>query len=131
MSMDDGQDRGAPWRRPDGRFGPGNPGRPFGVRSHATRRAARAILKDFEAHQAELLPRLGEWFVPQYVQLVARLLPRQTDAGELALDGVDERELAAVIAEARAALDRIESGGGSLADLEAALAGDATFRAPQ
>ena len=121
--MDDTDGRPA-WRRPDGRFGASNPGRPFGSRNRISKRVARTILKDFEAHQDELLPTLRRWFVPQYLQMVSRLLPRQPEEGGPELDSLDEREVAAVIAAARAALDKLEAGGGSLADLEAALLGE-------
>ena len=71
----------APVRDANGRFAPGTSGRPFGARGQASARAARLLLQDFEANSAELLPRLRQWFVPQYVQLIVRLLPRITEAG--------------------------------------------------
>jgi hypothetical protein len=52
---------------------------------------ARALLKDFEAHQDELMPRLRRWFLPQYLQLIGRLLPKNGTEG-----GVDDAELAAL-----------------------------------
>ena len=114
----------APWREASGRFGSGNPGRPFGSRNRLSKRVARAILRDFESHQDELLERLRRWFVPQYVQLVSRLLPKQMEVGGVELDSLDEADVLRLIGDARAALDAIEAGGGSLADLEAALLGE-------
>ena len=103
----------------------GNPGRPFGSRNRVSKRVARAILRDFEANQAELLPRMRDWFLPQYLSLVGRLLPRATEEGGGAeLDALSEAEAARLIADARAALARIDAGEGSLAELEAALLGE-------
>jgi hypothetical protein len=128
--MENGHDDTAHWRGADGRFGPGNPGRPLGARGRASRRVARAILSDFEANQEDLLPRLRRWFVPQYVQLVTRLLPRQSEDGASEPEALSEAQLARLISDARAALDRIEAGGGSLGDLEAALLGEGHNPAP-
>ena len=111
-------------RDANGRFARGNPGRPFGSRNRVSKRVARAILRDFEANQAELLPRMRDWFLPQYLSLVGRLLPRAAeDGGSPELDGLREAEAARLIADARAALARIDAGEGSLAELEAALLG--------
>jgi hypothetical protein len=119
--MMDGSDAPPARRDASGRFAAGNPGRPFGTRNRTSKRVARAILRDFEAHQDELLPRLRRWHVPQYLALVARLLPRD---GNGEVDALDEIETAQVIAEVRAALDRVDAGGGGLDDVERALLGD-------
>ncbi len=90
-----------------------------------SKRVARAILADFEAHQDELLPRLRRWFAPQYVSLVARLLPRVNEDGAGAdLDALDEAQTQGIAAAMRAALERLEAGAGSVAELEAALLGE-------
>jgi hypothetical protein len=70
--------RGGPTipRDRNGRFLPGGPGRPPGALNRASTRVSLAILADFEANQADLLPRLRHWFAPQYVALVGRLLAR-------------------------------------------------------
>jgi len=57
-----------------GRFATGGTGRPAGARNKVSRRVAQAILADFEANQHEVLPRLRQWFLPQYVSLIARLV---------------------------------------------------------
>ncbi|HEY1752824.1 MAG TPA: hypothetical protein VGG29_16315 [Caulobacteraceae bacterium] len=114
----------APARGAGGRFAGGNAGRPFGSRNRASKRVARAILRDFEAHQGELLPRMRRWFLPQYLTLVARLLPRVDESGGTEVDAPDAAETAALIAELRAALDRVEAGQGGLAELESALLGE-------
>lgn len=120
-------------RDANGRFAQGNPGRPFGSRNRLSKRVARAILRDFEAHQHEVLPKLRRWFLPQYITLVARLSPRVTEAGGADLDALDEAETARLIADAKAAFARIEAGEGSLAELEAALLGEGSLEdgAPQ
>jgi hypothetical protein len=114
----------APWRDASGRFTLGNRGRPLGSRNRMSKRVARTILRDFETHQDEILTKLRRWFIPQYVQLVSRLLPRQMEVGGHELDALDETEVARLLADVRAALHRIEAGGGSLEDLEAALLGE-------
>ena len=108
-----------------GRFAPGTGGRPVGARGRVSARVARMLLADFEAHQETLLPRLRRWFLPQYLAAVTRLLPRDGGADGGSLGDLDAVEAARLIANTRAALDRIEAGEGSLADLEAALLGEA------
>ena len=109
-----------------GRFLPGNPGRRFGSRNRVSKRVARAILADFEAHQDEVLAKLRRWFAPQYVSLVSRLLPRVNESGAgVELDELDAAETHAIAAALRAALERLEAGAGSMAELEAALLGGA------
>lgn len=126
----DGSDSPPVRRDANGRFVPGAPGRPFGTRNRLSKRVARAVLRDFEANQADLLPKLRRWFMPQYLQLVARLLPRTSEEGGPELDGLDEAEAARLIADARAALALIDAGQGSLADLEAALLGEGATISP-
>jgi len=121
----DGSDTPTIVRDANGRFTPGSGGRPFGTRNRVSKRVARAILRDFEASQDVLLPRLRKWHLPQYVSLISRLLPRQTEAGGLELEELGEVELATVLVELRAAMDRIEAGSGSPEELEAALLGEA------
>ena len=73
--------------------------------------------------QPDLLDRSRRWFLPQYLQLIGRLLPRQSEDGGLALETLDHAEALAVVAAVRAAADRFEAGVGSIEDLEAALLG--------
>ena len=119
----DGSDFPPPVRDRSGRFAAGNPGRPFGSRNRMSKRLARKILMDCEAELHELLPRMRRFFLPQYVGLVARLLPKVNEAGGVDLDGSDEVEIASVISEVRAALDMVERGEATLEDLEAAMLG--------
>ncbi len=114
-----------PGRDAHGRFAAGNKGRPFGSRNRMSKRAARAILADFEAHQDDFLPKLRRFYAPQYVSLVARLLPRVNEDGAGAdLDALDEAQTQGIAAAMRAALERLEAGAGSVAELEAALLGE-------
>ena len=99
-----------------------------------SRRLANMVLADFEAHQGDVLPRLRQWFLPQYASLIGRLMTRGGEepaevaaADELAggdLAGADAAALERLIAAARVALARIEAGEGALADLDAALGGE-------
>jgi hypothetical protein len=110
----DGNDLAAgPVRDVHGRFAPGSGGRPPGARNRVSGRVARMILADFEAHQDELLPRLRRWFLPQYLALVGRLLPRGgVDDEGAGPDGLGEAELARLVGEAMA-LQRAEEGSGT------------------
>ena len=90
-----------------------------------SKRVARAILADFEANQDDILPKLRRWYAPQYVSLVARLLPRVNEGGSGAeLDELDAAQTQGIVEALRAALDRIEAGCGSMAELEDALLGE-------
>ena len=108
-----------------GRFAAGNPGRAFGSRNRVSKRVARAILADFEAHQDDVLAKLRRWYAPQYVSLVARLLPRVNESGAgVELDALDAAETQGIAAALRAALERLEAGAGSVDELESALLGE-------
>ncbi|HEY2708631.1 MAG TPA: hypothetical protein VGI95_11325 [Caulobacteraceae bacterium] len=108
-----------------GRFAPGNPGRPLGARNRLSGRIARSILKDFEASQDQVLAKLKRWYVPQYVALLARLLPRAAEGADGPdLDALDDAEKARVLDAARTMIARIDAGEATLAELEAALLGE-------
>ncbi len=116
---------GAVPRDENGRFLPGNPGRAFGSRNRISKRIARGILLNFEADQEVTLAKLKRFYVPQYVALLARLLPRVSeDGGGAELDTPEDADTAKLVGQARAILDRIEAGEASLAELEAALLGE-------
>jgi hypothetical protein len=123
----DGSDFAAVPRDAGGRFAPGNPGRPVGAVGKASARVSHAILADFETHEDELLPRLRKWFVPQYVALISRLLPRPAAEGEGAGPGPAASEgggggdeLALTIAQMRTMLDEAEAEAARLAAKPAA-----------
>ncbi len=71
-------DADLPARYADGRFGPGDPGRPVGSYNRAPRRAALAILDHFEKIQDQFLERLAD-DRSLYVALLSRVLPRQVE----------------------------------------------------
>jgi hypothetical protein len=63
-------------------------------------------LRDFETDRDELLPRMKRWFLPQYMQLIGRLLPKNgTEGGEL-----DKAQLTAALREALAQMAAGEAG---------------------
>jgi len=111
----DGSDYPIMPRDVNGRFMPGNPGRRPGAVGKASARAARAILADFEGHQDELLPRLRQWFVPQYVTLISRLLPKPEGEGAAGPELARPELLAVEIEALRAALAAAEAEAAALA----------------
>ena len=113
-----------PVRDRQGRFAAGNPGRVLGSRNRMSKRAARRVLRDFEASFDDVVPRMKRWFLPQYMSLIARLLPRVNETGGADLDANDEIEMARIIGDVRAALDRIECGKATFEDLENAFLGE-------
>lgn len=113
-----------PFRGSDGRFLAGNPGRPVGSRNRLAKRVARRILRDFETHADDVLTCMRCLETPTYMALVVRLLPRLAENGGADLDDLAPGEAAAIVAEAKAAIARIEAGLGSLDELDAALLGE-------
>jgi hypothetical protein len=110
-----------PARQPNGQFAPGNPGRRVGSRNKLSRRIVNSVLTDFEEHQDEILRRLRSAYLPRYVALVGKLLPREDNVVGLELDDLSDAEMAQVVLGVQLALRRIEEGVGSLADLESAV----------
>jgi hypothetical protein len=102
----------------------GNTGRVFGSRNRMSKRAARRVLRDFEASFDDVVPRMKRWFLPQYMSLIARLMPRVNETGGVDLDATDEIEMATIIGDVRAALDRTRAGKASFEDLENAFLGE-------
>ena len=119
--MDDASPRG-PARYANGRFGPGHKGRPRGARGRMSRRVALSLLGHFEANQAAILERLTQYFLTDYMELIGRMLPKDPD--EVDLGALPPREAAMTTRAVRAALERVEAGEGTLADVEAALMGE-------
>ena len=120
----DGSGNPPPVRDGRGRFVAGNPGRVLGSRNRMSKRSARRVLRDFEASFDDVVPRMKRWFLPQYMSLIFRLLPRVNETGGVDLDATDEIEMATTIADVRAALDRIEAGKATFEDLENAFLGE-------
>jgi hypothetical protein len=121
--MDDAGDRG-PVRHADGRFGPGNRGKPRGARGRMSRRVALSLLAYFENNEAMILDRMiGHHHLNGYMGLLGRLLPQGAENDGPDLAALEPQEAARITDAVRTALVRIEAGKGSLADIEAALAG--------
>ncbi len=53
----------------------------------------QGLLRNFEANQDELVARMQRWFLPQYMQLIGRLLLK---GGLEGADELDAAELAAL-----------------------------------
>ena len=114
----------------NGRFAPGNPGRPKGSRNRMTRQLALSALQAFAVNQEEDMARLRRWFFPQYMQLMTRFIPREPHAPRPDLDDYAPAETALVLAAARAALEAVERGEAGLDALLAVLESDPTTLEP-
>ncbi|MBA3811183.1 MAG: hypothetical protein H0X27_05980 [Caulobacteraceae bacterium] len=75
-----------PARHPDGRFGPGNPGRPLGSRNQMSQRVAAAILADFEANKEQVFEGLRFAHLPAYFAFLARLADQGVESDRADLD---------------------------------------------
>jgi hypothetical protein len=107
-----------------GRWVKGNPGRRKGSRNRLTNELAMSLLDDFHCYQDDNLKRLRRWFFPQYIQLMARFVPRETGSPRPDFASYAPAETALVAARVRAALDRVDAGGSGLDEVLAALEHD-------
>jgi len=115
---------GGPSRDARGRFGPGNPGRPCGARGRMTQRIAFSLLRHYEENQEQILRTLtGYGNIHVYMRLIDRLLAQAPCEDAPDLEALPAEDAALVARAVRAALERVEAGEGSLADIEAALDG--------
>jgi hypothetical protein len=123
MNDTTGAGRG-PARYSNGRFGPGNPGRPKSSRNRQGGQIADALLAHFLANQDEMLEKLTRFFFPEYVRLLARLLPRGPAADDdcLDLDDLPPEAAADLLADATRLLGQIKAGEAQLSDLADLLA---------
>jgi hypothetical protein len=126
--MDDASSRG-PARHPDGRFGPGNPGRPLGSRNRMSKQIALGLMHHYAAHEAEILENLSRYYLADYMRLIGRLLPRAPANDAPDVEIMPPEDVTHVTRAVRRALNRIETGQGSLAEVEAALMGVSLERA--
>jgi hypothetical protein len=108
-------------RHPNGRFGPGNPGRQVGARNRLSHRAAMAILQDFESNRGEVLHRLRSTYTPAYFAILVRLLDRQLQSEPPTLDDYSDPEVARMVLLARSALNGSEDPRIALQELDSAL----------
>ena len=121
--MDDASGRD-PARHANGRFGPGNPGRPRGARGRMTQRVALSLLRHYEENEAQILRTLTAYDnIHVFMRLIDRMLARAPSEEPPELEALPAEEAARVTSAVRAALERVEAGEGSLTDLEAALHG--------
>ena len=120
--MNDASSRAVP-RGAEGRFAPGNPGRPVGARNRMSRRIALGLLRHYALNEAEILARLTRGHFAEYMKLIGQMLPRGPDEDWPDLGALPPADAAAVTRAVRAALDRVEAGEASLAEVEAALVG--------
>jgi len=110
-------------RDTQGRFLPGNPGRPPGARSRMSQRVALSLLGHYLRHEADILSRLSRGHFDEYMRLIGRILPGGLDEDGLDLEALAPDEAARTTRAVRAALDRVEAGEASLAEVESALLG--------
>ena len=120
-------DANLPARYADGRFGPGNPGRPVGSYNRAPRRAALAILDHFEKIQDQFLERLAD-DRSLYVALLSKVLPRQVEIGVSSIETASDAEVTRAIDAAHDRLDGQGDGHAALMELEAVLLGQTSSR---
>ena len=121
--MESASGRG-PVRHADGRFGPGNPGRPRGARGRMTQRVALSLLRHFEENEAQILRALTSYDnIHIYMRLIDRMLARAPSEDAPELEALPAEEAANVAVSVRAALERVEAGEGSLTEIETALHG--------
>jgi hypothetical protein len=64
-------------RGPNGRWLPGNPGKPIGARNKLAERALDTFLRDFEQHGAVALVKVREERPADYWRIATQLLPQQ------------------------------------------------------
>src|SRR5579863_10739165 len=122
---DDNDPQHQPARYANGRFGPGNPGKPRGSRNRTASRVVKAIFADFETNQDQFLKELRSYARPEYMRTILKLLPQQVEAtAETTADWTSE-ERARTYHEAKRLLAIEADPEIALAQLEALLSGDA------
>ena len=112
-----------PARDANGRFAAGNPGRRPGSRNRMSQEIALGLLRHYAQHEREILTRLKRNHFKDYMRLIGRMLPPEPEEDAPEPEALSAEEVAEVIGAARAALDRLEAGEGSLAEVQAALMG--------
>jgi hypothetical protein len=113
----------APRRDEYGRFARGNPGRRFGSRNRMSQRVALGLLRHYARNEDEILARLMRGHFDQFMRMIGRLLPQDPDVDWPGYEDASPDDVAVTARAVRAALERIEAGRGSLADIEDALLG--------
>jgi hypothetical protein len=114
-----------------GRFARGNPGRRKGSRNRMTNQLALGLLDDFALNEAANIETMRRWYFPQYVQLMARFIPREAARPRPDFADYAPEETARVLAAARMALEAAERGEAGLDALLEVLEQDpATLEPP-
>jgi hypothetical protein len=95
--------------KPRGRpFEPGNNanpnGRPKGSRNKLSEAFTAALHADFVEHGATAITKVRDEDPAAYLRVIASVVPKQLEIKEGAFDGVDDEQLAAIVAAARSAL---------------------------
>lgn len=88
----------------------GGPGRQKGSRNKLGEDFLQKLQADFEAHGKEAIEVVRAERPADYLKVVASLLPKQVEIKEGAFDGVNDEQLAAIVAAARSALGLIDGG---------------------
>lgn len=111
--------------KPRGRpFEPGNNanpnGRPKGSRNKLSEAFTAALHDDFLANGVEAIEKVRTDDPAAYLRVIASIVPKQIEVKEGAFDGIDDEQLAALVAAARSALGVSESGRAGVGDAEGA-----------
>lgn len=128
--MDDRPAMGPPLHDANGRFAKGNPGRRKGSRNRMTNRLALGLLDDMLVNEGDNIAKMRRWYFPQYVQLMSRFIPRETERPRPDFADYAPGETAQVLAAARAALEAAERGEAGLDRLLAVLEQDPATLGP-
>lgn len=86
-------------------------GRPKGSRNKLGEQFVQALQADFQEHGKKAIETVRAERPHEYLKVVASLLPKQVEIKEGAFDGIDDEQLAALVAAARSALGVAEGGG--------------------
>jgi hypothetical protein len=108
----------------NGRFAKGNPGRRKGSRNRMSNQLALGLLDDMLVNEEANIQKMRRWFFPQYMQLMARFIPRETNRPRPDFDDYAPDETQRLLAAARGALEAVERGEAGLDRLLAVLEQD-------
>ena len=110
-----------PARYPNGRFGPGNPGRLAGARGRMSHKAVIRILEDFDLHSPVLLDRMRKTFTPAYFEIICRLLEKTPPDEPPAIAEFSDAEAARLLGVVQTCLQVVENPRTALVELDAML----------
>jgi hypothetical protein len=113
-----------PARYENGRFGPGNPGRPPGARGRMGNRVIMAILEDFLANKDLALKNARFGSPIAYLNTILKLLPSAEAAEPPDIRAWPDADVETALTRVHAALDGPRAGRDALIELEALLLGE-------